>query len=261
MLLLDDLLKDSEEARSETIRRSMHDWFQHVAYTRLAPGGAIVIVQTRWSADDLPGRLLREHADENWVQINMPAVCEVADDFRQVGQALWPERFSLETLKVIRSAVGGAAWDNLYRLQPSAAEGAIFQRAWWRFFREQPACRRIIQSWDTAFKSGAENDYSACTTWGVTENGYCLLWVWRDRVEFPELRKRMIWLAEQVEACSSTCGRSGVRSEPDSGIETLDISADRPDKGGHGQNIASAAISGFDRGRKGVFARISALAE
>jgi len=58
-------------------------------------------------------------------------------------------------------------------------------------------CKRVVQSWDTAFKTGAENDYSACTTWGVTQNGYYLLWFWRGRVEFPELKKRMNWLAQQ----------------------------------------------------------------
>lgn len=142
LLLLDDLLKDSEEARSETIRRSMHDWFQHVAYTRLAPGGALVLIQTRWHDDDLPGRLLRSHADENWQVICMPAIAEVDDEFRKAGDALWPERFPSETLKVIRSAIGGTAWDSLYRLQPSASEGAVFKREWWRFFKEQPAPHR-----------------------------------------------------------------------------------------------------------------------
>ncbi len=83
LLLLDDELKDSEEARYENIRRSMHDWFQHDAYTRLAPGGALVLIQTRWHADDLPGRLLREHANEGWVVINMPAIAEVDEDFRK----------------------------------------------------------------------------------------------------------------------------------------------------------------------------------
>jgi len=197
LLLLDDLLKDSEEARSETIRRSMHDWLQHVAYTRLAPGGAIVIIQTRWHDDDLAGRLLREHANENWQVIDMPAIAEVDDEFRKVGEALWPEKFPVEVLKSIRSAIGGAAWDSLYRQQPSAAEGAVFKREWWRFFKEQPVCKRIVQSWDTAFKAGAENDFSVCTTWGVTQSGYYLLWVWRDRVEFPELKRRMSWLADQ----------------------------------------------------------------
>jgi predicted phage terminase large subunit-like protein len=98
---------------------------------------------------------------------------------------------------MIRAAIGGGAWDSLYQQRPSAVEGAIFRREWWRFFREQPACRRVVLSWDTAFKAGAENDYSVCTVWGVTDSGYYLLWLWRDRVEFPELTRRMRWLAEQ----------------------------------------------------------------
>jgi predicted phage terminase large subunit-like protein len=192
LLLLDDLIKDSEEARSETIRRSILEWFRTVAYTRLSSSGALVVIQTRWHADDLAGRLL-----QNWHVINMPAIAEVDDEFRKAGEALWPERFPLETLKAIRSAIGGSAWTSLYQQKPSAAEGAIFKREWWRFFREQPPCKRIVQSWDTAFKSGAENDYSVCTVWGVTDNAYYLLWLWRDRVEFPELKKRMQWLWEQ----------------------------------------------------------------
>lgn len=197
LLLLDDLLKDAEEARSSNVRRLLIDWYEHVAYTRLAPGGAIVMIQTRWHADDLPGHLLRELSAENWLVINMPAIAEADDEFRRAGEALWPEMYPLEMLKMIRSAIGGSAWTSLYQQQPSAAEGAVFKRDWWRFFREQPVCRRIVHSWDTAFKSGAENDYSVCTVWGVTDSGYYLLWVWRDRVEFPELKRRMGWLAEQ----------------------------------------------------------------
>ena len=64
-------------------------------------------------------------------------------------------------------------------------------------FREQPACTRIVQSWDTAFKTGCDNDYSVCTTWGVSGSAYFLLWFWRGRVEFPELKKRMAWLAQE----------------------------------------------------------------
>ena len=127
----------------------------------------------------------------------MPAIAEVDEGFRRAGEALWPEKFPLEKLEETRGVVGSANWASLYQQRPAAAEGAVFNRAWWRFFREQPAFRRIVQSWDTAFKAGAENDFSACTTWGVADNGYYLLWFWRGRVEFPELKKRMSWLAEQ----------------------------------------------------------------
>jgi len=196
LLIIDDPLKDREEAQSETIRRTLHEWYASVAYTRLQPGAAIVLLQTRWHEDDLAGRLLREHS-AGWEVVSLPAVAETDESFRRTGEALWPQKFPLDVLEQIRVAIGGAAWASLYQQRPAAAEGTIFKREWWRYFREQPAFRRIVQSWDTAFKTGAENDYSVCTTWGVTDSGYYLLWFWRGRVEFPELKKRISWLADQ----------------------------------------------------------------
>jgi hypothetical protein len=177
LLIIDDPIKDREEANSETIRRSLHEWFASVAYTRLAPGGAVVIIQTRWHEDDLAGWLLREHASENWDVLSLPAIAEQNEKFRREGEPLWPERFSLETLNRIRDAIGGAAWASLYQQRPAAAEGAIFKRHWWQIYRLPltVAMNRIIQSWDTAYKRGTENDFSVCTTWGAGENGLYLL--------------------------------------------------------------------------------------
>jgi predicted phage terminase large subunit-like protein len=198
LLILDDLLKDREEAQSETVRRNLHAWYAHVAYTRLQPGGAIVLIATRWHEDDLAGRLLNEHANENWVVVSLPAIAEVDESFRRSGEALWPERFPLADLQRIRQSVGSAAWASLYQQRPAAAEGAIFKRDWIRTYRDPPnSFQKIIQSWDTAFKTGAENDYSVLTTWGVTENGYFLLSFWRERAEFPELKRQVSSQAEQ----------------------------------------------------------------
>jgi len=196
VLLIDDPLKDRQEAQSETIRRGLHEWFASVAYTRLQPGGAIVLIQTRWHEDDLAGRLLREHAAD-WEVLSLPAIAETDESFRRAGDALWPEKFPLGALEEIRTVVGSAAWASLYQQRPAAAEGTLFRRGWWRYFREQPVFSRIVQSWDTAYKTGAENDFSVCTTWGVAANGYYLLWFWRGRVEFPELKRRMAWLASE----------------------------------------------------------------
>jgi predicted phage terminase large subunit-like protein len=197
LLLIDDPIKDREEANSEPVRKSLHDWFASVAYTRLMPGGAIILIQTRWHEDDLAGWLLREHASENWDVLSLPAIAEHDESFRKEGEALWPERFPLETLSRIREAIGGAAWASLYQQRPAAAEGAIFKRTWWRSYRQAPKFSHIVQSWDTAFKKGAENCFSVCTTWGSAENGHYLLSVWRGRVEFPELRRVLIAQAEE----------------------------------------------------------------
>jgi predicted phage terminase large subunit-like protein len=87
----------------------------------------------------------------------------------------------------------------LYQQRPAAAEGVIFKRNYWQLYRPPltVALNRIVQSWDTAFKKGTENDFSVCTTWAVADNGYYLLHVWRERVEFPELKRVLASLAEQ----------------------------------------------------------------
>jgi predicted phage terminase large subunit-like protein len=195
--LIDDPIKDREESNSETVRNSLHDWFASVAYTRLTPNGAVIIIQTRWHEDDLAGWLLREHASEKWDVLSLPAIAEQDESFRQEGDALWPGRFPLEALNRTRQVVGSAAWASLYQHRPAAAEGAIFKRGWWRSYREVPIFSQVVQSWDTAFKKGAESCFSVCTTWGLAENGYFLLNVWRGRVEFPELRRMLIALADQ----------------------------------------------------------------
>jgi len=198
LLILDDLLKDREEAQSEAIRRSLREWYAHVAYPRLQPGAAIILIATRWHEDDLAGWLLNEHANENWVVVSLPAIAEVDESFRRAGEALWPERFPLLDLQRIRRSVGSAAWAALYQQRPAAAEGAIFRRDWIRTYHDLPSSfQKIVQSCDTAFKTGAENDYSVITTWGVTEYGYSLLSLWRGRVDFPELKRQVAIQAEQ----------------------------------------------------------------
>jgi predicted phage terminase large subunit-like protein len=199
LLIIDDPLKDYEEASSETVRRSLHDWFASVAYTRLTPAGAIVLIQTRWHEDDLAGRLLRERTTEGWDVVSLPAIGEVDESWRKQGEPLWPNRFPLDQLERIRGAIGGRAWVSLYQQRPTAATGAVFKRDWWQFYRPPMTgpFNRVVQSWDTAFKKGSENDFSVCTTWGITDVGYYLLHVWRDRAEFPDLKRVLASLAEQ----------------------------------------------------------------
>src|SRR5215469_18510231 len=197
LLLLDDLLKDREEAQSEAVRRNMDDRYKNVAYTRLQPGGSIVLIQTRWHEDDLAGRLLN-NPNEKWDVLSLPAIAEVEESFRRVGDPLWPEKFSLIDLQRIDANIGSAAFVSLYQQRPASAEGAIFKRGWIRTYRDLPnSFQKIVQSCDTAFKTGAENDYSVITTWGVTENGYFLISFWRGRVEFPELKRQVAIQADQ----------------------------------------------------------------
>ena len=183
--IIDDPVKDEEEAASQTIRDKVWDWYQKVFRTRAEPNAAIIIVMTRWSPDDLVGRLLKQMKDDSkadqWEILHFPAIKD--------NQALWPERYPIEVLEKIRSSIGGRAFESLYQGNPTVAEGQIIKREWWKYFSTPPQFIRKIHSWDTAFKDKTQNDYSVCTTWGESQNGYYLLNVWRDKVEFPELKR------------------------------------------------------------------------
>jgi len=182
--IIDDPVKDEEEAASQTIRDKVWDWYQKVFRTRAEPDAAIIVVMTRWHQDDLVGRLLKQSQDsisDQWKILHFPAI--------QDSKALWAERYPIEALRKIRSSIGSRAFESLYQGNPSVAEGQIIKREWWRYYKERPQFLKIIHSWDTAFKDKTQNDYSVCTVWGEAQNGYYLLDVWRARVEFPELKR------------------------------------------------------------------------
>ena len=197
LVIVDDALKDAEEAKSEVIRRTLKEWFSSVVYTRLAPGGAIVLIQTRWHQDDLAGWLLHEHKDQNWRVLSLPAISEEGDAFRKPGEALWPERYGLEELEAARRQLGSAAFISLYQQRPVAAEGQIFRRDWWCSYSTSPEFKRKVLSLDSAFKTGQSNDFSCIQVWGEAQNGFYLLANWKSRVEFPELKRVLLMFYEQ----------------------------------------------------------------
>lgn len=123
LLLIDDPVKNREEAESELIRKKTKDWYTSTAYTRLMPGGRIVIIQTRWHEDDLAGWLQLEHEHEGWTVLNLPAI---NDD----GEALWPEQYDLAALEQIKRALPPRDWSALYQQKPSPETGDYFKREW-----------------------------------------------------------------------------------------------------------------------------------
>lgn len=208
LLLIDDPIKGREDAESEVMRQHLKDWYTSVARTRLMPGGAIVVIQTRWHEDDLAGWLLKEHSHEGWTVLSLPAFAEQGDVLgRAEGDALWPECYPVEELQVIKKSVGARDFTALYQQRPSAMEGAIFKRSDWQYYKpldlgpkamaEAFGCNRIIQAWDTAFKAKEQSDYSVCVTVGVAGNRYYVLDVWRDRVEFPDLKRMLVAMADK----------------------------------------------------------------
>jgi predicted phage terminase large subunit-like protein len=126
----------------------------------------------------------------------MPALAEQNEGWRDEGDALWPERFPVETLARIREAVGSAAWLALYQQRPVSQQGNIFRRDWFRSYAGPIEFTRTIFSLDCAYKKGEMNDYSVIMILGETKNGFYLRHVTRERLEFPELQARAVGLAE-----------------------------------------------------------------
>lgn len=188
-IIIDDPVKNREEANSPTYREKCWDWYTDDLYTRLEPGGKLILIMTRWHEDDLAGRILASEDGPNWTVINLPALAEANDPLgREEGEALCPERYTEADLLRIKRVMG-ASFQALYQQRPAAEEGEIFKREWWQYYREAPKLKWIMQSWDTAFKKGAENDYSVCTTWGCTNTGFYLLDRWKEKVDYPTLKK------------------------------------------------------------------------
>ncbi len=196
LIIIDDPVKNREEANSEAYREKTWSWYCDDLYTRLEPNASIILIQTRWHEDDLAGRILASEDGPNWRVINLPAIAELNDPLgRLEGEALCPERYDLKALAEIK-LVMGASFQALYQQRPSAIEGEIFLREWWQFYRDVPYLEKVVQSWDTAFKDKQENDYSVCTTWGIAKNAFYLLHVWKGKVQFPELKNVSKLLAD-----------------------------------------------------------------
>ena len=170
IILIDDPFKDRAEADSQTIREKVWDWYTSTLYTRLAPGGGIIVINTRWHMDDLSGRLLEAQTrgdGDNWEIINFPAIAESDDEHRKVGEALHPERYSLDQLLKIKAAVGSRDWEALYQQHPVPDGGAIFKEEWLshRWIR-LPEIQQSIISWDMSFKEGNTKDFVVGQVWG-----------------------------------------------------------------------------------------------
>lgn len=185
LLLIDDPLKNREEADSRLIRDKLWDWFASTAYTRLMPGGAVVLIQTRWHEDDLAGRLLR--GDEPWEVINLPAIAEHGDALgRDVGRALWPDQYDVPALNNIRATIGEREFAALYQQRPSPLEGALFKRDWIQRGKAPRSGTRVAMGVDLAISTKDNADYTAIVIMARDEFGklYVLDAV-RERVDFP----------------------------------------------------------------------------
>ena len=143
LLLIDDPIKNRQDADSPTIRKNVRDFYQSTAYTRLMPGGAVVVIATRWHESDLTGWLLSENQHENWRLIEMPAI-------NSHGEALWPERYPIERLRQIERTLGSREWSALYQQQPAPMEGLLFKTELITPINALPSGLRMTRGWDLA---------------------------------------------------------------------------------------------------------------
>lgn len=176
LLLIDDPVKSREEADSEIIRKKTKDWYTSTAYTRLMPGGRVVIIQTRWHEEDLSGWLLAEHMHEGWEVLNLPAISPE-------GKALWPEQYDITSLNRIRLAIGTRDWSALYQQSPAPEEGNYFKRDWLRPYDKLPAREtlRVYGGSDYAVTADG-GDYTVHVVVGLDPEGRMyLLDLWRKQ--------------------------------------------------------------------------------
>ena len=208
LFIIDDPHSE-QDAMSDKALEEAYEWFMSGPRQRLQPGGAIVIVMTRWSKKDLTGRLVKKMAQEQgadqWKVIEFPAILPS-------GKPLWSNFWSLEELETIKASVSPSKWASQYMQRPTGEGISIVPKDWFQIWEEEkpPVCDYIIQSYDTAFLKSERADFSAITTWGVWypdgkigENIYngdeahlILLDCIKERYDFPELKAEAMRLFE-----------------------------------------------------------------
>ena len=164
--LIDDPFKNREEADSEVRRETVWKWYTSTLRTRLMPGGAVILIMTRWHDDDLAGRLLEKQPDE-WRVVELQAI---ADEGKPSERALWPEWYDLDALKRIRNDVGPRDWSALFQQRPTPDDGTYFKREWLKHWSVKPDSLHIYGTSDYAVTDGG-GDYTVHRVWGVAPNG------------------------------------------------------------------------------------------
>ena len=202
LVIIDDAIKP-EDAISEATRSGVNEWFEHTLYSRLDDKrqDVIILIMQRLHVEDLVGYVLPK---EPWVHLNLPAIAEVEQRIpigpdeiytRKVGEVLHEAREPRLVLDRLRLALGSFNFSAQYQQCPVPLEGEIIKWDWFRFYDELPvreASDRIIQSWDTASKAEEISDFSVCTTWLIQGNHYYLLDVLRERLTYPDLKRRVV---------------------------------------------------------------------
>ena len=200
VLIIDDPHSEQEAAMAASnpeVYDKVYEWYTSGPRQRLQPGGAIVIVMTRWASRDLTGQVTKAAAargGEEWEIIEFPAILPS-------GNPLWPQFWSLDELTTLQKELPNSKWQAQYQQNPIGNESAIVKRDWWKWWEhaEPPKCEYILQTWDTAFEKNQRADYSAGTTWGIfnlnEDHGLpniILLNTYKKRVEWVDLKRDVL---------------------------------------------------------------------
>jgi predicted phage terminase large subunit-like protein len=202
LVIIDDPIKP-DEAMSEAKRSAVKEWFDRTLYSRLDSkrDDVIILIMQRLHLEDLAGYVLSK---EHWTQLNLPAIADSDQRIsigegevyvRKVEQVLHEKRESREVLNEIKRNMGSFAFSAQYQQNPLPPDGEMIKWSWFRFYSQRPERAfgdTIVQSWDTASKAGEASDFSVCTTWMVKGNQYYLLDVIREKLLYPELKRRLI---------------------------------------------------------------------
>ncbi len=198
LLIIDDPVKNAQEAQSALQRERVWEWYRTVARTRLQPNGAVVLIMTRWHVDDLAGRLLNlasadKRADQ-WEVLKLPDL--------QHEEALWPEQYDVPAITAIRASIGGYGFEALYQCNPIMAEGNMWKWAWIDDARKEkaPQLQRVVVAIDPAAAHGALSDETGIAVCGVGEDGkYYVLHVAGYRLSPQGWAKKALDLFDQYE--------------------------------------------------------------
>lgn len=201
ILIIDDPVKDRKSANSATVRQNIYEWYTSTAYTRLSPGGGVIVMCTRWHVDDLLGLLLKEEQNggDKWKVINYPAIAEHDEPHRKAGEALHPERYPIESLLKIKGAVGSADWASLYQGRPTVLGGNIIKSGWFKRYKQLPELKYRLVDADTALKTKEANDFSVFGCGGLGKEGNLYITDWRrGKWEAPDLKRNAIdfWIKQ-----------------------------------------------------------------
>lgn len=185
--IIDDPLKNAEGAASETIREKQKEWYQSTFYTREEPGGAIIVIQTRWHAEDLSGSLLAQEADdepERWHIVSyeaikeeqppeVPPTCSLELDWREPGEPLCPERYDLAKLRKIARRITPYFWNALFQQRPQPREGGMFKRHWFEIVGAAPVeIVERVRYWDKAGADEGKGDWTVGVLMARDRLGY-----------------------------------------------------------------------------------------